>query len=83
MKIYVEKKNSKKEIREFKHKSKTGWSAILECYIMGFSCDTGGPPGIGMNPRMNPPRGPSIGPMGPGGYGPAGMRGPPPGRTAS
>lgn len=39
----------------------------------------GGPPGIGMNPRMNPPRGPSIGPMGPG-YGPAGMRGPPPGK---
>lgn len=32
-----------------------------------------------MNPRMNPPRGPSLGPMGPGGYGPSGMRGPPPG----
>lgn len=30
-----------------------------------------------MNPRMNPPRGPNIGPMGPG-YGPS-MRGPPPG----
>lgn len=38
-----------------------------------------GPPGIGsINPRMNPPRGPSMGPMGPGTYGP-GMRGPPPG----
>lgn len=36
----------------------------------------GGPPGIGMNPLMNPPRGPGMGPM-PGGYG-AGMRGPPP-----
>lgn len=32
----------------------------------------GGPPGIGMSPRMNPPRG-----MGP--YGPPSMRGPPPG----
>lgn len=31
-----------------------------------------------MSPRMNPPRGPNIGPMGPGGYGPS-MRGPPPG----
>lgn len=31
-----------------------------------------------MNPRMNPPRGPGMGPMGPGSYGP-GMRGPPPG----
>lgn len=31
-----------------------------------------------MNPRMNPPRGPNIGPMGPGGYAPS-MRGPPPG----
>jgi len=30
-----------------------------------------------MNPRMNPPRGPGMGPMGPGSYGP-GMRGPPP-----
>lgn len=30
-----------------------------------------------MNPRMNPPRGPNMGPMGPGSYGP-GMRGPPP-----
>ncbi|XP_037925418.1 single-stranded DNA-binding protein 3 isoform X3 [Hermetia illucens] len=38
----------------------------------------GGPPGMGpMNPRMNPPRGPSMGPMGPGSYGPS-MRGPPP-----
>uniref|UniRef100_A0A1B6K1G5 Uncharacterized protein n=1 Tax=Homalodisca liturata TaxID=320908 RepID=A0A1B6K1G5_9HEMI len=37
-----------------------------------------GPPGMSpMNPRMNPPRGPSMGPMGPGSYGP-GMRGPPP-----
>lgn len=34
-----------------------------------------------MNPRMNPPRGPSIGgPMVPGAYGPGGMRGPPPGK---
>lgn len=42
----------------------------------------GGPPGIGpMTPRMNPPRGPGGlgGPMGPGAYGPGGMRGPPPG----
>lgn len=39
---------------------------------------TGGPPNIGMNPRMNPPRGPALGPM-PGAYGPGGMRGPPPG----
>lgn len=31
----------------------------------------------GMNPRMNPPRGPGMGPMGPGSYSP-GMRGPPP-----
>lgn len=31
-----------------------------------------------MNPRMNPPRGPGMGPMGPGSYGPGGMRGPPP-----
>lgn len=30
-----------------------------------------------MNPRMNPPRGPAMGPMGPGAYAP-GMRGPPP-----
>lgn len=30
-----------------------------------------------MNPRMNPPRGPGMGPMGAGTYGP-GMRGPPP-----
>lgn len=30
-----------------------------------------------MNPRMNPPRGPSMGPLGPGSYGP-GLRGPPP-----
>lgn len=30
-----------------------------------------------MNPRMNPPRGPGMGPMGPGSYGPS-MRGPPP-----
>lgn len=30
-----------------------------------------------MNPRMNPPRGPSLGPLGPGTYGP-GLRGPPP-----
>lgn len=30
-----------------------------------------------MNPRMNPPRGPGMAPMGPGAYGP-GMRGPPP-----
>ncbi|XP_039449886.1 single-stranded DNA-binding protein 3 isoform X8 [Culex pipiens pallens] len=37
-----------------------------------------GPPGMGpMNPRMNPPRGPGMGPMGAGTYGP-GMRGPPP-----
>lgn len=36
----------------------------------------GGPPGIGMSPRMNPPRGPGMGPM-PNSYGP-GMRGPPP-----
>ncbi|XP_046986775.1 single-stranded DNA-binding protein 3 isoform X6 [Schistocerca americana] len=37
-----------------------------------------GPPGMSpMNPRMNPPRGPAMGPMGPGSYGP-GMRGPPP-----
>ncbi|XP_063703905.1 single-stranded DNA-binding protein 3 isoform X1 [Culicoides brevitarsis] len=36
-----------------------------------------GPPGMGpMNPRMNPPRGPGMPPMG--SYGP-GMRGPPPG----
>nr|CAH7742384.1 unnamed protein product [Callosobruchus chinensis] len=34
-----------------------------------------GPP-TGMN-RMNPPRGPSMGPLGPGTYGP-GLRGPPP-----
>ena len=33
-----------------------------------------------MNPRMNPPRGPAMGPMGPGSYGP-GMRGPPPNCT--
>jgi len=39
----------------------------------------GGPPGIGMSPRMNAPRGPALGPMGPAGYGPASMRGPPPG----
>ncbi|XP_055319750.1 single-stranded DNA-binding protein 3 isoform X17 [Sitodiplosis mosellana] len=40
----------------------------------------GGPPGIGpINPRMNPPRGPSIGGPIPGAYGPGGMRGPPPG----
>lgn len=47
---------------------------------------TGGPPGIAMSPRMNPPRGPGMGPMGPGSYGGAGggggggggMRGPPP-----
>lgn len=40
----------------------------------------GGPPGIAMNPRMNPPRGPGMGgPMGPGGYGgPGGMRVPAP-----
>lgn len=36
-----------------------------------------GPPGIGMSPRMNPPRGPGMGPMGPGSYVPS-MRGPPP-----
>lgn len=30
-----------------------------------------------MNPRMNPPRGPSMGPLGPGSYAP-GLRGPPP-----
>lgn len=30
-----------------------------------------------MTPRMNPPRGSGMGPMGPGSYGP-GMRGPPP-----
>ncbi|XP_034940192.1 single-stranded DNA-binding protein 3 isoform X1 [Chelonus insularis] len=37
-----------------------------------------GPPGMNpMNPRMNPPRGPTMGPMGPGNYGPS-MRGPPP-----
>lgn len=37
-----------------------------------------GPPGMNpMNPRMNPPRGPSMGPMGPSSYGP-GIRGPPP-----
>lgn len=39
-------------------------------------------PGMGgMNPRMNPPRGPGgMGPMAPGQYGgPGGMRGPPPG----
>lgn len=30
-----------------------------------------------MNPRMNPPRGPGMGPMGPSGYNPN-MRGPPP-----
>nr|CAD7570511.1 unnamed protein product [Timema californicum] len=37
-----------------------------------------GPPGM-MNPRMNPPRGPAMGPMGPGSYVPTGgMRGPPP-----
>nr|CAD7588406.1 unnamed protein product [Timema genevievae] len=36
------------------------------------------PPGM-MNPRMNPPRGPAMGPMGPGSYVPTGgMRGPPP-----
>lgn len=41
--------------------------------------DTGGPPGIGINPRgMNPPRGPSLGAPMPAGYAP-GMRGPPPG----
>ena len=40
-----------------------------------------GPPGMSpMNPRMNPPRGPAMGPMGPGSYGP-GMRGPPPNST--
>ncbi|TGZ56783.1 Single-stranded DNA-binding protein [Temnothorax longispinosus] len=40
-----------------------------------------GPPGMNpMNPRMNPPRGPGMGPMGPGSYGP-GMRGPPPNST--
>lgn len=41
----------------------------------------GGPPGLGpINPRMNPPRGPSIGGPIPGAYGgPGGMRGPPPG----
>lgn len=33
-----------------------------------------------MNPRMNPPRGPGMGPMGPGSYGPN-MRGPPPNST--
>ncbi|XP_066582641.1 single-stranded DNA-binding protein 3 isoform X5 [Prorops nasuta] len=37
-----------------------------------------GPPGMSpMNPRMNPPRGPGMGPMGPGSYGPS-LRGPPP-----
>lgn len=37
-----------------------------------------GPPGMNpMNPRMNPPRGPAMGPLGPGSYGP-GLRGPPP-----
>ncbi|XP_059488423.1 single-stranded DNA-binding protein 3 isoform X6 [Neocloeon triangulifer] len=37
-----------------------------------------GPPGMNpMNPRMNPPRGPGMAPMAPGGYGP-GMRAPPP-----
>ncbi|XP_077290844.1 sequence-specific single-stranded DNA-binding protein isoform X6 [Arctopsyche grandis] len=44
--------------------------------MMGNSMERGGPPGM-MNPRMNPPRGPGMGPMSPGGYGPA-MRGPPP-----
>lgn len=40
-----------------------------------------GPPGMNpMNPRMNPPRGPGMGPMGPGSYGP-GIRGPPPNST--
>lgn len=44
------------------------------------SVHKGGPPGIGpINPRMNPPRGPSIGGPIPGAYGPGGMRGPPPG----
>lgn len=41
----------------------------------------GGPPSINpMGPRMNhPPRGPAVmGPIGPGSYGPGGMRGPPP-----
>lgn len=48
-----------------------------------FNSNVGGPPGIGINPRMNPPRGPSIGgPIGPGGYNP-GMRGPPPGKHHS
>lgn len=41
----------------------------------------GGPPGIGMNPRMNPPRVPSIGAPLPAGYAP-GIRGPPPPGTA-
>lgn len=45
------------------------------------SVNKGGPPGIGpINPRMNPPRGPSIGGPIPGAYGPGGMRGPPPGK---
>ncbi|KAL0266862.1 UNVERIFIED_CONTAM: hypothetical protein PYX00_009298 [Menopon gallinae] len=41
-----------------------------------------GPPGMSTmgNPRMNPPRGPGMGTMGPGSYGP-GMRGPPPGNS--
>lgn len=47
--------------------------------LFSFACE-GGPPGIGpINPRMNPPRGPSIGGPIPGAYGP-GMRGPPPGK---
>jgi hypothetical protein len=36
-----------------------------------------GPPGMNPMNRMNPPRGPSMGPLGPGTYGP-GLRGPPP-----
>ncbi|KAJ3639515.1 hypothetical protein Zmor_002872 [Zophobas morio] len=36
-----------------------------------------GPPGMNPMNRMNPPRGPSMGPLGPGTYGPS-LRGPPP-----
>lgn len=47
-------------------------------FVAGIIYNRSGPPGMGpMNPRMNPPRGPGMGPMGAGTYGP-GMRGPPP-----
>lgn len=36
-----------------------------------------GPPGMSPMNRMNPPRGPSMGPLGPASYGPT-LRGPPP-----